>query len=161
MRDPYEVLGVERNASEEEIKNAYRRLAKKYHPDLHPGDEEAARMMQEVNSAYNEIRNPSMQFQSAQTQSGTAYYGSYEDLFEELRKAAERSGGTFYYYSSNNPNTNFRVFSFGTVFYRFIIIYFIISFLMRLIGGVFFPPEYDSSDYRDRNQTTERSGSWN
>lgn len=56
--DPYKVLGVGPNASDEEIKQAYRRLAKKYHPDLNPGDQEAARKMQEVNAAYEQIKNP-------------------------------------------------------------------------------------------------------
>ncbi|MFW6115378.1 MAG: DnaJ domain-containing protein, partial [Thermodesulfobacteriota bacterium] len=40
-RDYYEVLGISRDASEEEIKKSYRRLAMKYHPDRHPGDKEA------------------------------------------------------------------------------------------------------------------------
>ena len=40
-RDYYEVLGLKKGASEEEIKKAYRKLAKQYHPDLHPGDKEA------------------------------------------------------------------------------------------------------------------------
>ncbi len=58
MEDPYKVLGVSPDASDEEIKRAYRRLAKKYHPDLNPGDQEAARRMQEVNAAYEQIKNP-------------------------------------------------------------------------------------------------------
>ena len=56
--DPYKVLGLEPDASDEDVKRAYRRLAKKYHPDLNPGDPVAARKMQEVNEAYEQIKNP-------------------------------------------------------------------------------------------------------
>ena len=61
ISDPYKVLGVSPNASDEEVKAAYRKLAKKYHPDLNPGDEYAAQKMNEINAAYDQIKNPQPQ----------------------------------------------------------------------------------------------------
>src|SRR5215470_7245750 len=52
MRDPYEVLGVSKKASEAEIKKAFRTLAKKHHPDTHANDPKAVKRFQEINSAY-------------------------------------------------------------------------------------------------------------
>jgi DnaJ-class molecular chaperone len=52
MRDPYQILGVSRSASESEIKSAYRKLAKKYHPDLNPGRKDIEQKFKEVSSAY-------------------------------------------------------------------------------------------------------------
>lgn len=73
--DPYKVLGVSPDASDEEIKRAYRRLAKKYHPDLNPGDEQAAKQMQRINAAYEQIKNPD---KAGPARSG---YGGYGDPF--------------------------------------------------------------------------------
>lgn len=67
--DPYRILGLEPDASDEEVKRAYRQLAKKYHPDMNPGDEHAEKMMNDINAAYDQIKKP-----PKQTRYGT--YGS-------------------------------------------------------------------------------------
>ena len=81
-RDYYEVLGVDRSADESAIKKAYRSLAKKYHPDMNPGDAEAEKNFKEVNEAYAVLSDPDKkakhdQYGHAAFEAGGGGYGDF------------------------------------------------------------------------------------
>lgn len=122
MNDPYSILGLTSSASEEDVKKAYKQLAKKYHPDVTGNDPAAAKKMQEINAAYDAIMNHK---DSGQYQNGYSDFTGYgrestEGESNEMKaaasyinarrfrealhvlstvKAADRSG-KWYYYSS-------------------------------------------------------------
>lgn len=77
VSDPYKVLEISRDADKDEIKKAYRRMAKKYHPDLHPDDPKAAEKMNEINEAYDMLCNPEKYQQRRQQESRQSGYGGY------------------------------------------------------------------------------------
>lgn len=101
--NPYDTLGVRANASDEEIAKVYKSLAKKYHPDLNPGNEAAARRMGEINQAYDQIktmRQNGTAWQDVHTDPyGNPYnsnpYGAYQDPFSAFYEAARSY--TYYY----------------------------------------------------------------
>lgn len=85
MKDPYSTLGVNPNATEQEIKTAYKKLAKKYHPDVTGNSPEAAEKMQEINAAYDEI----MHRKSGYDPFGSSAQSSYaNDSSEDLEYKA-------------------------------------------------------------------------
>ena len=84
MRDPYEVLGVSKDATDEEVKNAYRALARKYHPDNYadnPLSDLASEKMKEINEAYDEIVNS----RKAGTGSSSKKSGSANPTYAKIR----------------------------------------------------------------------------
>ena len=98
IQDPYKILGVSPDASDEEIKRAYRALAKKYHPDLNPGDPVAAKKMQEVNAAYDQIKNPDKAQRPGQGNYGG--HGGYYDPFGGYRQQSQGQSGDQYQQSA-------------------------------------------------------------
>lgn len=114
-RDYYEILGVPRNATEDEIKKAYRRLAKENHPDLHPNDKQKEQAFKEINEAYEVLSDPQKKsrydsFGHAGVDPNYANhssgFGSFDfgDLGDIIGDIFGSSFGFGYERSANNPN---------------------------------------------------------
>ena len=87
MKDPYSILGVSKDATDQEIKDAYRELARKYHPDNYTDDNPlkdlASEKMQEINAAYDEIQRMRSDKSS---QNGNFYSGSTSGVYADIRR---------------------------------------------------------------------------
>lgn len=98
-RDYYEVLGVDRNIGEEDLKRAYRKLAVKYHPDKNPGDHEAEEKFKELGEAYEALSDPNKRaaydrYGHAAFQNGMgAGGGGFHDPFDLFREVFSGAGG--------------------------------------------------------------------
>src|SRR6184192_4120463 len=96
-RDYYEVLGVGRNASEEEVKRAYRKLAVKFHPDKNPDDPHAEEKFKELGEAYDVLMDPEKRaaydrFGHAEFAPGGIGFGGFHDPFDIFREVFSGSG---------------------------------------------------------------------
>jgi molecular chaperone DnaJ len=106
-RDYYEVLGISRNADEAEIKKAYRKLAKQYHPDVNPGDKDAEAKFKEISEAYEILGDPQKRsrydqfghagvdpngFGNAGAGFGGFDFGGFSDIFETFESFFGGSG---------------------------------------------------------------------
>ena len=98
FKDYYKTLGVKRTANEQELKQAYRRLARKYHPDVNPGDKAAEEQFKEVQEAYDVLRDKDKrrkydQFGAAWRQGGATWQQAWDQARRNARGAGPQPGG--------------------------------------------------------------------
>jgi curved DNA-binding protein len=102
-RDYYEVLGVDRKASEKEIRSAYRKLARKHHPDVNPGDKASETVFKEINAAHDVLSDPEKRRKYDR-------YGDnwqHADEIERAQRARTRAGTGGFRYTTTDPGFAF------------------------------------------------------
>jgi len=87
--DYYKILGVDKNASQDDIKKAFRKLARKYHPDLNPNDPSAKDKFQEINEANEVLSDP----EKRKKYDEYGEHWKHADEFEAQKKARQHAGG--------------------------------------------------------------------
>ena len=91
--DYYKVLGLDKNASQEDIKKAYRKLARKYHPDLNPNDKEANKTFQQVNEANEVLSDPEKRKKYDQYGENWKHADEFERARQQQAESAQWGGG--------------------------------------------------------------------
>lgn len=106
--DYYKILGVDKTANEKDIKNAYRKLARKYHPDLNPNDSEANKKFQELNEANEVLTDPEKRKKYDQYGENWQHADAYEQARQQQQQSRSYSG-----YSGGGTEGGFNFESFG------------------------------------------------
>jgi curved DNA-binding protein len=101
--DYYQVLGIAKTASEKDIKNAYRKLARKYHPDLNPNDKEANKKFQQLNEANEVLSDPEKRKKYDQFGENWEHGSEYEEQMRQQRQRRQQSTNT----GTGNPFAGF------------------------------------------------------
>ena len=177
-KNPYTVLGVSETATDAEIRNAYRNLAKKYHPDLNPNDPEAARRMNEVNVAYDQIKTAEKRAEYRASQSQR--YEQQSAYTTNPWQTYYRTGQGYYggSYTGSDRDNSEPPFGWSSVFeenrrrqatptyrFRFVrIIYLVLAFLLlsslarcALYSCLIAPMSGCTGGYSDQNPTLDRT----
>ena len=131
--NPYDVLGVPPDATDEEVARAYRRLAKRYHPDLHPDDAAAAERMGRVNRAYDDIKAMRQRGAGPRPGQGYGYGAAWQGPFDPFAYGRQDQ-----YRPRVNP-----VWAILAVLVMFFVIRLMLSLLFGGFGGgYYFNPGY-------------------
>ena len=100
FKDYYKILGVGKNATDKEIKKAYRKLARKFHPDLNPDDKEAEKKFKEINEAYEVLSNADNRKKYDKYGKDWKYSEEFEKAKQQQRQyqrgTQQRSSGSYY-----------------------------------------------------------------
>lgn len=106
MNDPYQILGLDKGAGLDDIKKAYRKLAKKYHPDLNPGNKEAEKKFKEVSHAFDLIGTEEAKSKFDRGETDEQKQHMYDEYVKREAQGGGRSGskGRPFYYNTQEDN---------------------------------------------------------